>query len=90
LWAVRRLIEQHHIIGHHLILGAMKPGVVDLNDMKIGRVHLRKVIEKLLKIFTVDPIVIPNHPFTGQRLHHPVEIERFELPLGFDERLDFF
>jgi hypothetical protein len=58
--------------------------------MKIGRVQERKVIEKLLKIFTVDPVVIANHSFTGQRLHNPVEIERFELPLGVDERLDFF
>ena len=68
----------------------MKASVIDLNDMKIGRVQVREVIEKLLKIFTVDPVVIANHQFTGQGFHDPVEIERFELPLGFDERLDFF
>ncbi len=59
--AMGRLIEQHHIIRHDEIVRAMKTGIIRLNDMEVLWIFLRKVIKKLLKVFSINPIIIFNH-----------------------------
>ena len=83
-----RLIKQHHIVGHHEIIGTVEACIVGLNDVKIMWVAFGKVMEKLLKIFGIHSIVLLNHPLARQGLHDAIKIKRFELPLSFDGRLD--
>jgi hypothetical protein len=51
---------------------------------------LRKIIEKLLKIFGIDVVIRLNHAITRQRFYHPVQIEGFKLPLHLYQGFDFF
>ena len=68
----------------------MKSRIIRLNHMKIVGIFLRKVIEKLLIVFSIHPVVILNYQFAGQGLNHPIQITGFKLPLGFHHRLDLF
>jgi len=90
LGAVRGLIKEHHIIRHHQLISTMEARIVSLNDVEISWVLLRKIIEKLLKIFGIDSVIRLKHALTRQRFYHPVQIERFKQPLHLDQRFDFF
>ena len=89
LGAIRRLIKQHDIVWHDQIIRTVKTGVIGLDDVKIVRVALRKVVEKPLKVVGVHSIMLLQMEFAGQRFHRTVKIKRFEPPLNLDSRFDF-
>lgn len=66
----------------------MKTRVVRLNNVKVLGVSFRKIVEKLLKVFGIDPAMIFNHHLARQGFHHAIKIERIELPLHLDRGLD--
>ena len=87
---MRRLIKQHHIVRHHQIIRTVKSRIIRLNHMKIVRIFLRKVIEKLLIVFGIHPVVILNHQFTSQGFNNPIKITGFKCHWVFTTALTFF
>jgi hypothetical protein len=57
--------------------------------VEISRVSVRKIIEKLLKIFGIDSVIHLNHAFTRQRFYHSIQLEGFKQPLYLDQGFDF-
>ena len=68
----------------------MKARIVGLNDVEISGVLLRKIIEKVLKIFGIDAVIRLNHRLTRQRFYHPVQREGFKQPPHLNQGFDFF
>ncbi len=66
----------------------MKTRVVRLNHLKVLGVPFGKIVEKLLKAFGIDPVIISDHHLARQRFHHAIKIERAKLPLHLDQGLD--
>ena len=62
---MRRLINQHHIIGHLEILRTVKTRIIRLNDMKVCWIFLRKIIEELLKVLGIYSIIVLNQQFAS-------------------------
>ena len=87
---MRGLIKEHYIIRHHPIIRTVEARIVGLHNVEVIRVPSRKIIEKLLKIFSIHPIILLNHALTRQRFHCTVQIERFKEPLHLDQGFDFF
>ena len=78
------------MIRHDQLISTVEACIVGLNDVEIRGVLLRKIIEKLLKIFGIDAVIRLNHILTRQRFYHPVQIERFKQPLYLNQGFDFF
>jgi len=90
LRTVGGLIKQHHIIRHDQLISTVEARIVSLNNMEIGGILLRKIIEKLLKIVGINAVIRLNHALTRQRFYHPVQREGFKQPLHFDQGFNFF
>ena len=84
------LIKEHYIIRHDQLSSTVEARIVGLNDVEIRGVLLRKIIEKVLKIFSIDSIIRLNHTITRQRFYHPIQIEGFKQPLHLNQGFDFF
>jgi hypothetical protein len=66
----------------------MKARVVRLNDVKVLGVPFGKIVEKLLKVFGVDPIMVLDHHFTRQGFNDAIQIKSIKLPLYLDQGFD--
>lgn len=81
LGTIGRLKHQDDILRQLKLFGAMGAGIVELNNVQGVGIALREILEINLKTVTIVMRELQKEAFPAQRLHRPIEIEGFKLPL---------